>query len=292
MSKLIITVGLPASGKTTWAKEQVELGKGKVKRVNRDSMREMIDAGKWSKEREKEIVELETKTIRYLLSQDYTVIVDDTNLSEKVKNKWAELAYKCASDFEIVSFLDVDIHECIRRDQKRPNYVGEKVISKMYHQFLSPPTPFEVVQSTLPKAYIFDIDGTLAIHTSRTAFEYEKCGTDSVNMYTKRILDSVYDVLPNYTDHIIIVSGRPGKESIKEKTVMWLEENEIHYDKLYMIDENDSSRDDLVKRKIYEEHIKNKYEVMGVFDDRLRTCRMWHLMGLPVFRVGDPDANF
>lgn len=27
-------------------------------------------------------------------------------------------------------------------------------------------------------------------------------------------------------------------------------------------------------------------------DDRLRVCRMWHSLGLPVFRVGDPDADF
>lgn len=32
--------------------------------------------------------------------------------------------------------------------------------------------------------------------------------------------------------------------------------------------------------------------VDGVFDDRARVCRMWYAKGIPLFRVGDPDAEF
>jgi hypothetical protein len=40
VSKLIITRGLPGSGKTTWARQQV-----RFVRVNRDDLREMLHGG-------------------------------------------------------------------------------------------------------------------------------------------------------------------------------------------------------------------------------------------------------
>ena len=49
MSKLLILKGLPASGKSTYAKELVSKG---WKRVNKDDLRSMIDGGKWSKKNE------------------------------------------------------------------------------------------------------------------------------------------------------------------------------------------------------------------------------------------------
>ena len=50
-----MTKGLPASGKSTWAKLEVARSKGKTKRINKDDLRDMIDAGTWSKENEKNI---------------------------------------------------------------------------------------------------------------------------------------------------------------------------------------------------------------------------------------------
>ena len=42
-NKVILTVGLPASGKSTWAKEQVSQNPGQYKRVNKDDLRAMLD---------------------------------------------------------------------------------------------------------------------------------------------------------------------------------------------------------------------------------------------------------
>jgi tRNA uridine 5-carbamoylmethylation protein Kti12 len=55
--KIILTRGLPASGKSTWSKEQVAKSNGKVKRVNKDDLRDMIDAGIWSKINEQLILD-------------------------------------------------------------------------------------------------------------------------------------------------------------------------------------------------------------------------------------------
>ncbi len=55
---------------------------------------------------------------------------------------------------------------------------------------------------------------------------------------------------------------------------------------------DDTRPDAAVKEELYSQHIKGKYNVVAVFDDRLQVCRLWHKLGLPLFRVGDPDADF
>jgi hypothetical protein len=54
----------------------------------------------------------------------------------------------------------------------------------------------------------------------------------------------------------------------------------------------DKRQDAIVKQEIYDTKIKGKYNILAVFDDRPQVCRMWHQNGLPLFKVGDPDADF
>lgn len=56
---------------------------------------------------------------------------------------------------------------------------------------------------------------------------------------------------------------------------------------------NDNRKDSVVKKEMFDKYIRDKYYIEAVFDDRLQVCQMWHNeIGLPLFRVGDPDADF
>lgn len=44
---IILTKGIQASGKTTWALEQLKKFPGRFKRFNRDSMRSMVDGSQF-----------------------------------------------------------------------------------------------------------------------------------------------------------------------------------------------------------------------------------------------------
>ena len=57
-------------------------------------------------------------------------------------------------------------------------------------------------------------------------------------------------------------------------------------------EEGNKEKDSIIKRRIFEENIRGKFYIDFVLDDRLQVCRMWYEMGLPLLRVGDPDANF
>lgn len=81
MSKLIFLRGLIGSGKTTWALEQVKNSKGKIKRVNKDDLRDMIDAGIWSKKNEQQILDVQNSMALGFLLNGFDVILDNTNFA-------------------------------------------------------------------------------------------------------------------------------------------------------------------------------------------------------------------
>lgn len=81
-------------------------------------------------------------------------------------------------------------------------------------------------------------------------------------------------------------------ERYRPETEAWLEEHDIEYKALFMRPAGDKRKDTIVKREIFDREIRDKYAVLFVLDDRISVCRQWYGMGLPLLRVGDPDADF
>jgi hypothetical protein len=88
----------------------------------------------------------------------------------------------------------------------------------------------------------------------------------------------------------IIMSGR---DSIcRNDTEQWLKENGIHFDHLYMRSEGDMRKDSIVKLELFENHIRGKFKVLAVFDDRPQVVREWNRLGLKVIACADQMKEF
>ncbi len=137
MQKILILQGLPGSGKSTYAEELMLNEKGKWKRVNKDLLREMLDFSVFNNKNEKLIVNTRDWLIEYFIHNNFSVIVDDTNLHSKHVKRIIEIANQ--NDVEVkIMFIDTPLYECIERDSLRSKPVGEKVIRDMYNNFLLP----------------------------------------------------------------------------------------------------------------------------------------------------------
>lgn len=182
MLTVTILKGLPASGKSTWAKEEVERLNKKTVRVNKDELRAMM--GGFDKVSEKIVLAVRNEFIRESLLNGKSVIVDDTNLNPKHEHDIAMLTYMTHPTAKvIIKEFDTDVNECIKRDALRANPVGAKVIREMSEQysFGIPKPEFEpVVQDiNLPWTIIVDIDGTIAHMNGRSPYDYSKVDTDT-----------------------------------------------------------------------------------------------------------------
>lgn len=299
MTTLIMTKGLPASGKTTWARQWIEeRPPGMVVRVNKDDLRAMMHSSRFDRKvTEPQIVAARDALVENALQNTNVswVIVDDTGFGYKHEPRLRELAEKHGAEFQVKDFTDVPVKTCIERDLKRANSVGHKVINKMNMQFIQrkyqPPTR----DPNLPDAIIVDIDGTLAHMTNRGPYDY-----------SSKVLDDAWDpvigeiVRAEFERgiHVLFVSGR--KAQCRRDTISWLGSHGAdwkgHRDvdqsldtHLFMRRDGDNRPDTEVKEEIYEQHIAGKYNIKFVLDDRDQVVAMWRQRGLQVLQVADGE---
>jgi acid phosphatase class B len=129
------------------------------------------------------------------------------------------------------------------------------------------------------KAIIVDIDGTVATGVDRGPFDWDKVDTD---LPKSNIIDIIKCMWQDGYE-IIFVTGR--SESCVDKTYEWLRLHCPPFVKLYMRRNKDFRKDAVVKREIYELHIKDNYNVVAVFDDRQQVVDMWREIGLTCLQV-------
>lgn len=134
---VLVLHGIPASGKTAFAKELVRRGLGKWKRVNRDDIRAMMDNSRYTSENEKLVVEVRDQIILAALRDGKSVVVDDTNLNTSVVQQMLALVSENLEETVPVfyEYLHVSLDEAILRDSKRENPVGEHIIREMHDQY-------------------------------------------------------------------------------------------------------------------------------------------------------------
>lgn len=278
--KLLLLRGLPASGKTTFAKELVR-NDGNWIRVNKDDLRNMLNGGKWSGKHERRIVQLERQLVEEVLKDGKNVVIDDTNFNLAHERWYREIAKRYNADFEIKEF-DTPLEECIKRDNARPNGVGETVIRRMYNQYLKPAPAKYTPDPILQPAIVCDIDGTLAHMHDRSPYDWSKVGNDKVDIPIAWLIGILFRSVS-----VILVSGRDA--SCRKETEDWLAKNIVCYTKLFMRNEGDDRPDEVVKEEIFNENIRGNYNVRFVLDDRNKVVDMWRQLGLKCLQVAEGD---
>ncbi|MBP0019987.1 MAG: AAA family ATPase [Cyanobacteria bacterium SBLK] len=281
MKKVLILIGLPASGKSTYAKELLLENPGRWVRTNKDLLREMAHASYWSPKNERFIVKLRDEIILMALEAGKHVIVDDTNFGHHIEHI-KELVKGKAKVEVNDSFLEVPVEECIRRDLERPRSVGKDVIMKMYNRYIRTRPQVRDRDPDLRDAIIVDMDGTLAIMGDRSPYDVSKCDEDLPNY---PVLDTVLKWQKD--TNIIIVSGRT--DNGQAQTEEWLKRYGVEYNKIYMRKQGDQRKDSIIKEEIYRQKIEGKYNIRFILDDRNQVVDMWRSLGLTVFQVAEGD---
>lgn len=291
-----ILIGIPGSGKSTWSKDFVSKNPDWV-RVGRDDFRFMLkDSPILDPKGEKMLNDLMTQTTRKALLSGYNVVLDNTHCKLKYINE----AIASVNDLADVDFryFDVPMTTCIERDKTREKKVGAPIITKMAKDLAILLDTFgwqpvkqkgkTIVDYTanwdpaLPFAVITDVDGTIAhMGTRRGPFDWKKVGVDAPDPIIIGALKAWKMAGFNAeTDNIqiLVVSGRDG--SCRKETEEWLDAYGVPHDAIFMRPANDFRKDSLIKKEIFENDIKGKYNVIMVYDDRNQVVDVWRGLGL------------
>lgn len=293
---LLILRGVPGCGKSTFAHQWLKEGERRA-RVNRDDIR-MQFFGKEAGVDENMVTQIEHMQVDSLLKAGYSVVVDDTNIRHAYIKAFVKIAAKYGVPVAVKQF-DVDLKVAIERNAKRASQGGRDVpthVIERMHKSLKSSGQFtrklieeswgvsEVAEPYIrpvgaEKVYLFDIDGTLAAMRERSPFEWPKVAND----------DPRPQVIETARAHakagykIIVMSGRDAV--CRKETTEWLEFYDIPFSELHMRAEGDMRKDNIVKQELFDEHIRDKYNVIAVYDDRDQVVDMWRAMGVDCFQV-------
>jgi predicted kinase len=317
MTELVITRGLPASGKTTFARKWVDEDRQRRARVNRDDLRQMLDEGTFVKGvTEQRVMAARNAIVDGLLRRGVSVVVDDTNLPNRTCRDLHDIAGRAKAEFRIEDFTHVSLETCLARNTVREDKapIPQHVIQDMYLRHLhgrTYPLPFYptershgqaldlyVPDVSLPLAFICDIDGTVALAGARDPFDETTVHLDRPNPI---VIEQVNEKIAlGYQP--IFLSGRT--QGCYDATLKWLGEH-IHYDepgcvndygnvekpfKLLMRPVGDNRKDAIVKRELFDLYVRHHYNVRVVYDDRNQVVNMWrNELGLTCLQVAPGD---
>jgi predicted kinase len=306
VTTLIITRGLPGSGKSTWARQWVsEDPKGRAE-VNRDMLRVMMHGG--YADAEVMVTQASHAAIRELLKRGVDVVCSDTNLPQRTARDLAKIARLAGAEVEVRDMTDVPLGTCIERDSYRSkalgdekNPVGEEVIRRMHARYIAGkgyPMPLPVEDETvtqadfvqrvpgLRRAALVDIDGTVALMGDRGPYDYTRVHLDRPNHPVIEVVHALYLA----GEEIIFMSGR--SDGCRTVTEDWLHKHvQVAFLGPYMRREGDMRKDSIVKRELFDRHVRGKYNITAVLDDRDQVVRMWRdELGLTCLQVA--PGNF
>ena len=132
MNELLILRGIPASGKSTFAKKFIEKNKYWLI-ISRDSIRDMF-GHYWLPERENLVKECEFSMIKLCLNNKWNVVVDDTNLNSKTFQELQDLANECNARV-IVKDFEISLEEALERNRNREKVLPDEVIKGFYERY-------------------------------------------------------------------------------------------------------------------------------------------------------------
>ena len=135
MPKLIMLIGLPGSGKSTYAKSLLD-PEGKVKYCSSDEVRKELYGDENIQGNPQTVFEHLHNNVAMYLHQGYDVVYDATNVTRK-NRKGVIDKFNNVADIE-AHVVWAPYEECIQRDKSRTHVVGEDVIRKFLYRWQSP----------------------------------------------------------------------------------------------------------------------------------------------------------
>lgn len=302
MKKLTVLRGVSGSGKSTWASAQHN-----AVVVSRDGLRVALFGSDGPdyyeasdlRAREDLITKVEHAAIRDGLRAGKHVVSDNTNIETKYIKPIVKIAHAEHAPVEVKVF-EVEAAKAIMRNRLRAKGGGrdvpEQVIRKQHSRLQQnknwqpadpPPAPVPYTGTPgKPQATMVDIDGTLAhMNDGRGPFDWNKVGLDDPDEVVAMVVRDLYEAGYN----IVVMSGRDSAARID--TMLWLNRHNIPFHSLFMRAEGDMRADHIVKAELFDQHIRDYYDVQFVIDDRWQVCEMWLKMGLKVFNVSGLDRG-
>lgn len=294
MPKLILLVGPPGSGKSTYYKKlsnKYFIDGIELEYVNQDIQ------GK-----------NHLRLFEQYIKWNHSIVIDRMNFNKEQRERYTRPAKIAGYEIEIIIFhetFETCLKRCIER-KDHPTIKDEATARKALHGFFSKYERVEDIEAdkvtrlwpegSKPSAIVVDLDGTLCNIDHRLHFLQQDKPNWKLffeSMINDKVNDWCYDLVKGYSkytgNHTVLCSGRP--DDFRRLTEDWLDRvtSNLYYDHLFMRQRGDHRSDDVIKQILYDFEIKTRFNVSFVLDDRPSVCRMWRLNNIICLQCNDKE---
>ena len=135
-NEIILLIGLPGSGKSTWAERYVSYWKHIVS-ISSDKIREELYGDEATQGDNNKIFSLVRERTEEALKNHKDVIIDATNMTIKDRSVYFDIA-KTYDAIVTGILFDIPVEECKRRNSERDRVVPDFVYDKMMKRYEPP----------------------------------------------------------------------------------------------------------------------------------------------------------
>ena len=135
-SEMILLIGFPGSGKSTWA-ERYSTNRNHTVSISSDKIREELYGDEATQGDNNKIFSLVRERAEEALKDCKDVIIDATNMTAKDRSAYFDIAKTYGATVTGILF-DIPIEECKRRNSKRDRIVPDFVYDKMTKHYEQP----------------------------------------------------------------------------------------------------------------------------------------------------------
>lgn len=294
--KIILTRGIPGSGKSFWAKSWSMAAPEHRIRLNWDDMRNMMGLY-WVPSREPINKRMLQVGLLIAMSEGYNIVIDNMNLNPKAWKEYEDIIKqhnalsesKNYYELEFKDFFDVPVEECIRRDALRSNPIGEKTIKEIwnkYKHFIQTTTVEQYVNNLIkpdpnkPYCIVIDMDSTMCFNTNKRPW-YGPGAAEGMKHDIENF--GVCEMVNLLSKHypIIVATGRDTTQ--EEVTKNWLKAHNIEPKEYYFRKSGDYRKGVIIKKEQITK-ILEKYNILIILEDSQPIVDMYREMGLTVLQ--------
>ncbi len=136
---LVCLVGLPASGKTTFANKlknilEKRFNDFKVKIVDPDKIRDIIAPEEFEYKEEQKVRKKNLEAVRKALKKGFVVISDNLNYYTSMRHDLKKIAENLSLRFFIIH-ISTPLEICLKWNEDRGTLIPNEVIEKIYNKF-------------------------------------------------------------------------------------------------------------------------------------------------------------
>lgn len=134
---LIILVGCPGAGKSTWGKKFAS--DNNVEYVSTDEIRAQIGSGEADQSVSAAAFGIAKRKVSTALAAGKSAMIDATNVNPKSRKDWINMGRGAGAYIVAVAF-EVPRDELLKRDAERSRHVGPEIVDRFLNKYIRPTT--------------------------------------------------------------------------------------------------------------------------------------------------------